>query len=104
MSVDVLLHHREGQREGGGQQGALTPLPICLGKTLACACRMLEAAMLGIPYEGRMPDFAAQPARPDQQPTSPGAVAGRAVRQEQDHAYQQSLQVTIHNCTWPHGT
>lgn len=56
---------------------------------------MLEAAMLGIPYEGRMPDFTAQPARPDQQPTSPGAVAGRAVRQEQDYAYQQSLQVTI---------
>lgn len=51
--------------------------------------------MLGIPYEGRMPDFTAQPARPDQQPTSPGAVAGRAVRQEQDFAYQQSLQVTI---------
>ena len=53
---------------------------------------MLEAAMLGIPYEGRMPDFTAQPARPDQ-PTSPTAVAGRAVRQEQDYAYQQSLQV-----------
>ena len=58
--------------------------------------------MLGIPYEGRMPDFTAQPARPDQQPTSPGAVAGRAVRQEQDHAYQQSLQVTILNFTRHH--
>lgn len=48
--------------------------------------------MLGIPYEGRIPDFSAQPALPDQ-PTSPTAVAGRAVRQEQDYAYQQSLQV-----------
>ena len=56
---------------------------------------MLEAAMLGIPYEGRMPDFSAQTAQSDQHPTSPGAVAGRAVRQEQDYAYQQSLQVTV---------
>ncbi len=54
---------------------------------------MLEAAMLGIPYEGRIPDFSAQPARPDQ-PMSPTAVAGRAVRQEQDYAYEQSLQVS----------
>ncbi|KAL0025751.1 hypothetical protein WJX77_008951 [Trebouxia sp. C0004] len=53
--------------------------------------RMLEAAMLGIPYEGRIPDFTAQPAKPDQ-PMSPTAVAGRAVRQEQDYAYEQSLQ------------
>lgn len=53
--------------------------------------RMLEAAMLGIPYEGRIPDFSAQSARPDQ-PMSPTAVAGRAVRQEQDYAYEQSLQ------------
>ena len=53
--------------------------------------------MLGVPYEGRMPDFTAQSSRPDQQPTSPGAVAGRAVRQEQDYAYQQSLQVR--SCT-----
>ena len=58
--------------------------------------------MLGVPYEGRMPDFTAQSSRPDQQPTSPGAVAGRAVRQEQDYAYQQSLQVIMHNLTWPH--
>ena len=58
--------------------------------------RMLEAAMLGIPYEGRIPDFSAQPARPDQ-PMSPTAVAGRAVRQEQDYAYEQSLQVSSHN-------
>ena len=53
--------------------------------------------MLGVPYEGRMPDFTSQSARADQQPTSPGAVAGRAVRQEQDYAYQQSLQVTVTN-------
>ena len=52
--------------------------------------------MLGIPYEGRIPDFSAQPARPDQ-PMSPTAVAGRAVRQEQDYAYKQSLQVSSYN-------
>ena len=57
-------------------------------------CRMLEAAMLGIPYQGRIPDFTAQPARPDQ-PVSSTAVAGRAVREEQDYAYQQSLQVWL---------
>ena len=58
--------------------------------------RMLEAAMLGIPYEGRIPDFTSQPARLDQ-PMSPTAVAGRAVRQEQDYAYEQSLQVSRYN-------
>lgn len=53
--------------------------------------------MLGVPYEGRIPDFSAQPAMPDLS-SSPTAVAGRAVRQEQDYAYQQSLQVSIHSC------
>ena len=54
--------------------------------------RMLEAAMLGIPYEGRIPDFAAQPSRPYVPPSSE-SLAGRSVRQEQDWAYEQSLQV-----------
>ena len=54
---------------------------------------MLEAAMLGVPYEGGMPDFSAQSARSALASTSPTAVAGRAVRQEQDAAYEQSLQV-----------
>ena len=58
---------------------------------------MLEAAMLGIPYEGRIPDFAAQPSRPYVPPSSE-SLAGRSVRQEQDWAYEQSLQVL----SWPH--
>lgn len=55
------------------------------------ACRMLEAAMLGIPYEGTIPDFAAQAAQP-RVPPSASSLAGQSVRQEQDWAYQQSLQ------------
>ena len=54
--------------------------------------RMLEAAMLGIPYEGTIPDFAAEAARPMVPPSSE-SLAGRSVRQEQDWAYEQSLQV-----------
>jgi hypothetical protein len=66
---------------------------------------MLEAAMLGIPYAGRMPDFGANGAAPPgsglfgnaggaaAQPLSLGVRHTRALRQEQDSAYQASLQV-----------
>ena len=57
--------------------------------------RMLEAAMLGIPYEGRIPAFAADN---DVQPTSPSVLAQRQLREEQDNAFQQSLQVA--QCVW----
>ena len=68
---------------------------------------MLEAAMLGIPYAGRMPDFGANGAAPPgggmsgdaggaaAQPLSPGVRRTRALREEQDWAYQASLQVPI---------
>ena len=46
--------------------------------------------MLGIPYEGRIPAFAADN---DVQPTSPSVLAQRQLREEQDNAFQQSLQV-----------
>lgn len=46
--------------------------------------------MLGIPYEGRIPPFAADN---DAQPPSPSVLAQRQLRQEQDDAFQQSLQV-----------
>lgn len=51
---------------------------------------MLEAAFLGIPYEGRIPDFSQTEAS---EPTSPSVMRGRQLRQEQDQAYQDSLQV-----------
>ncbi|KAK9817835.1 hypothetical protein WJX72_002895 [[Myrmecia] bisecta] len=60
--------------------------------------RMLEAAMLGIPYAGRMPDFspagqaaAAQAAAEANESLSPSVHAGRRIREEQDAAYYQSL-------------
>lgn len=53
-------------------------------------CRMLEAAFLGVPYEGRIPDFSQAEAA---EPMSPSVMAGRQLRQEQDQAYQDSLQV-----------
>ncbi|KAK9842580.1 hypothetical protein WJX81_007176 [Elliptochloris bilobata] len=51
--------------------------------------RMLEAAMLGVPYEGRMPDYGAPAAPPA--PVAPDVAAHRDLRREQDDAYQASL-------------
>lgn len=69
--------------------------------------RMLEAAMLGIPYTGRMPDFVngggfggggfggGVGGGGGGEPVSPGVQAHRAIREEQDWAYQESLQVLL---------
>lgn len=59
---------------------------------------MLEAAMLGLPYSGHIPDFSQQPAQPyangnAEAVLSPAVTAQRKLRQEQDHAYHQSLTV-----------
>jgi hypothetical protein len=71
--------------------GGDEPLDLPEGINLEEA-RMLEAAMLGIPYQGRMPDFsnaaAAAAAGP---PLSPGAMEQRSLRAEQDAAYEESL-------------
>jgi len=50
---------------------------------------MLEAAMLGVPYAGRMPGYgaAAAPAGP----VAPEVVAQRDLRREQDDAFEESL-------------
>ena len=65
---------------------------------------MLEAAMLGIPYAGRLPDFGVNGAAPPggggfggggAQPLSPGVRHTRALREEQDWAFQASLQVLV---------
>ena len=45
---------------------------------------------MGIPYEGRVPDFAAE-ARP---PEDPHVIEQRLLREEQDQAYQDSLRVS----------
>jgi hypothetical protein len=55
--------------------------------------RMLEAAMLGIPYEGRMPHMN-EPWQPSA-PPAPEVVAQRQLREEQDVAYQASLLVNL---------
>ena len=71
--------------------------------------RMLEAAMLGLPYSGRMPDFS-QPAfvqganGGDAAPLSPSVRAQRKLRQEQDDAFHASLKVTqqpVHGWSYP---
>lgn len=51
--------------------------------------RMLEAAMLGIPYQGRIPDFS-QPRVPAAT-ASPETVAQRFLIEEQDQAFEESL-------------
>lgn len=79
------------------------PLPFDLPDGInAEEARMLEAAMLGIPYEGPMPDFSAEglaaaaaardAARVAAEANlSPGAAEARNLRREQDDAYEQSL-------------
>ena len=53
--------------------------------------RMLEAAMLGIPYQAR--PSARTAAWTPSAPAAPEVVAGREIRNEQDAAYQESLMV-----------
>ena len=55
---------------------------------------MLEAAMLGIPYTGRMPDFSAG-SRQSSAPADPEVVEARLLRDDQDAAYHASLEVSI---------
>lgn len=66
------------------------PLDLPEGINLEEA-RMLEAAMLGIPYQGRMPDFSNAAAAAAGPPLSPGAMEQRSLRAEQDAAYEESL-------------
>lgn len=60
---------------------------------------MLEAAMLGIPYAGRIPDFAnLQPGGGSYGgggggPVDPGLQEQRMLQQEQNAAFQESLEV-----------
>jgi hypothetical protein len=91
----------------GGHDSGLPDMPA--GVDLEEA-RMLEAAMLGIPYAGRLPDFGVNGAAPPggggfgggaAQPLSPGVRHTRALREEQDWAFQASLQVLSprrHSC------
>lgn len=46
---------------------------------------MLEAAMLGVPYTGRVPTFSPSA------PADPAALAQRSLRREQDEAFEESL-------------
>lgn len=54
--------------------------------------RMLEAALLGVPYEGRMPDFERERERSmNRGPVDPVVMETRNMRWEQDQAYEESL-------------
>ena len=75
-----------------GRSCLTTWLPVI--RLLLMPCRMLEAAMLGVPYAGRIPNFAAEASAAETM-SSPQAQAGRVVRQEQDAAYEESLRVGI---------
>ena len=60
---------------------------------------MLEAAMFGLPYAGRMPDFAGMPTAARGggagyfgRGVDPDVLEGRMLREEQEIAFQESLQ------------
>lgn len=54
--------------------------------------RMLEAAMLGIPYDGEIAPHRRPLGSVPSIPPDPAAIEQRLLRQEQDDAYEQSLQ------------
>lgn len=54
--------------------------------------RMLEAAILGIPYEGEIPPHRLPLGTVPSASLDPAAIEQRLLRQEQDDAYEQSLQ------------
>jgi len=72
----------EGDDEGGGFGDIDLPEGINVEEA-----RMLEAAMLGIPYTGRMPQFGAASAVP----VDPSVLGQRNLRREQDAAFEESL-------------
>lgn len=75
---------------GGAGVGGEPDVPLDLPEGINLEeARMLEAAMLGIPYAGRIPDFSAAPA--PAAPLSPGTLEQHAIRREQDQAYEESL-------------
>lgn len=80
--------HGLGAAAAGAGADPDVPLDLPEGINLEEA-RMLEAAMLGIPYAGRIPDFSAAPA--PAAPLSPGTLEQHAIRREQDQAYEESL-------------
>jgi hypothetical protein len=55
--------------------------------------RMMEALVFGTPYQGRLAHFPPPRPAPPARSVSPTVVAQRRVREEQDAAYQASLQV-----------
>lgn len=77
---------------GAGDGSADASLDLPEGINLEEA-RMLEAAMLGIPYQGRIPDFSAAPppAAAAAAALSPGTRERRNLQAEQDAAYEESL-------------
>ena len=83
------------------QRAALDSSLIAQGVDLEEA-RMLEAAMFGVAYQGRMPDYNGVPGagayggargRGGHQPLDPHVLENRMLREEQEIAYQESLQV-----------
>jgi hypothetical protein len=76
-----------GAGAGGGGDDAALSFDVPDGIDVEEA-RMLEAAMLGIPYTGRMP--APRPPGPAL-PADPAAAEQRMLRREQDDAFEESL-------------
>ena len=85
---------RGRQRSGG--MGYDDDIPEGMDAREVEEARMLEAAILGIPYEGRIPDFEMERERErerlmNQGPVDPAVMETRNMRWEQDQAYEESL-------------
>jgi len=99
VAVAQRQHRSAAAGGGGGHAGDDPPIDLPDGID-AEEARMLEAAMLGVPYGGRIPDWGAEAAARDARAASaaaaaadPASLASRALVQEQDAAYQASLAV-----------
>ncbi len=81
----------EGGGGGGGPSAGVTDLPMGVDAHELEEARMLEAALLGVPYQGRIPDFSNRPARAASSVQVPGLSETRDLRWEQDRDYEESL-------------
>ncbi|GAX75728.1 hypothetical protein CEUSTIGMA_g3171.t1 [Chlamydomonas eustigma] len=70
---------------------AMDDLPEGIDAREAEEARMLEAALLGVPYEGRMPDYSARGPTQSARPVDTAMREQRSLRWEQDQAYEDSL-------------
>lgn len=68
----------------------LHDLPEGFGRSDLHEAQMLEAALLGVPFEGNLSEMFPPVERPAPLPPSPSTLAAREIREQQDYEYEES--------------